>query len=77
MSIAAYRPSSTTAFGAATSGLQAAEARADADVSTIATNGPDVSSMVDLGVQKNTFSALATIIRTTDEMTATTVNLLA
>jgi len=33
--------------------------------------------MVDLGVQKNTFSALATIIRTTDEMTATTVNLLA
>ncbi|MDX6580637.1 MAG: hypothetical protein QOJ47_2186 [Gaiellales bacterium] len=77
MSIAAYRPAATTAFGAATSGIQTAEARADGDASAIATNGPDVSSMVDLDVQTDTVGALATVLRAADQMTAGAVDLLA
>jgi hypothetical protein len=57
--------------------MQAAEARADGDASEIATHGPDVSSIVDLDVQTTTQRALAAVIRAADEMTATTVDLLA
>jgi hypothetical protein len=77
MSIAAYRPAATTALGAATSGMRSAEARADGDATQIAANGPDVSSMVDLNVQTDTVSALASVIRAADEMTANAVDLLA
>jgi hypothetical protein len=77
MSIAAYRPAAMTALGAATSGMQTAEARADGDASEIATNGPDVAPMVDLNVQKNTCGALAAVIRATDQRTGTAVDLLA
>jgi hypothetical protein len=73
----AYRAGSTTAFGAAVSGMQTAEARADGDASQIATNGPDVPAIVDLDVQEATQRALASVIRTADEMTRTTVDLLA
>jgi hypothetical protein len=76
MAIAAIGPYAS-ALTTSASGMQAAEARADSDASSIATNGPDVSSIVDLDVQKDTYSALATVIRATDEMTATTVDLLA
>jgi hypothetical protein len=68
---------SSSALATAASGMQTAEARADSDASSIATNGPDVSSIVDLDVQKDTYSALASMIRTTDEMTANTIDLLA
>jgi hypothetical protein len=57
--------------------MQAAASRVGSDAATIAMNGPDVSSMVDLDVQSDTYDALASVIRTTDDMTATTVNLLA
>jgi hypothetical protein len=73
----AYGAPSTTAFGSAVSGMQTAEARADGDASQIAANGPDVASVVDLDVQADTQRALASVIRTADEMTATTVDLLA
>jgi hypothetical protein len=73
MSIAAYRPAATTASGAATSGIQTAEARADGDASAIATNGPDVSSMV----ETDTVRALATVLRAADQMTAGAIDLLA
>jgi hypothetical protein len=75
--LAAYGVPRTTAFGAAASGMESAEARADDDASNIATNGPDVSSMLDLVVQRDTYSALAAVFRTTAEMTATAVDLLA
>jgi hypothetical protein len=77
ISTGAYRPAAMTAFAAATSGMQTAEARADGDASEIATNGPDVAPMVDLSVQKNTFRALATVIRAEDKMTGTAIDLLA
>jgi hypothetical protein len=76
MAIAAIGPY-PSALTTAASGMQSAEARADSDASSIATNGPDVSSMVDLDVQKDTYSALASVIRTTDEMSASTIDLLA
>ncbi|HEY1478492.1 MAG TPA: hypothetical protein VGF46_00595 [Gaiellales bacterium] len=66
-----------TAFATATSGMQSAQANVDRDASTIAANGPDIDSIVDLDVQKDTYSALATVIRATDEMTASAVDLLA
>jgi hypothetical protein len=66
-----------SALAVSASGMQAAEARAAGDASTIAANGSDVSSMVDLDVQKDTYSALAVVIRASDEMTATAVDLLA
>jgi flagellar basal body rod protein FlgC len=68
---------SAPALAVSASGLQAAQARAASDASTIAANGPDVSSMVDLDVQKDTYRALAVVIRASDEMTATAVDLLA
>jgi hypothetical protein len=76
MAIAAIGPY-PSALATAASGMQSAQARADSDASSIATNGPDVSSMVDLDVQKDTYSALASVIRTTDEMSASTIDLLA
>jgi hypothetical protein len=66
-----------SAYGSVTTGMQTAEARAEGDASQIATSGPDVSSIVDLDVQKDTLKALAAVFRATDEMTATTVDLLA
>ncbi len=75
--LAAYGVPRASAFGAAASGMESAEARADGDASDIATNGPDVSSMLDLVIQRDTYSALATVFRATAEMTATAVDLLA
>ena len=65
------------ALTAASGGMQTAEGRADADAQSIATAGPDVGSMVDLDVQSATYGALADVIRTTDEMTRSAIDLLA
>jgi hypothetical protein len=73
----AYRPALTPAFGAVAGGMETSEARADGDASEIAASGPDVTSIVDLNVQMDTYRALATVFRATDEMTATAVDLLA
>jgi hypothetical protein len=75
--LAAYGVRPASAFGAAASGMESAEARADNDASNIATNGPDASSMIDLVVQRETYGALAAVFRTSAEMTATAVDLLA
>lgn len=75
--LAAYGARPARAFGSVVSGMESAEARADDDASNIATNGPDASSMVDLVVQRNTYSALAAVFRTTAEMNAAAVDLLA
>jgi hypothetical protein len=68
---------SLSAYRSVTTGMQTAERRAEGDASQIATRGPDVSSIIDLDVQKDTLSALAAVFRATDEMTATAVDLLA
>jgi hypothetical protein len=68
---------SLSAYRSVTTGMQTVEARAEGDASQIATRGPDVSSIVDLDVQKDTLSALAGVFRATDEMTVTAVDLLA
>lgn len=75
--LAAYAARPARAFGSVVSGMESAEARADNDASNIATSGPDASSMVDLVVQRDTYSALAALFRATAEMTATAVDLLA
>jgi hypothetical protein len=75
--LAAYGARPARAFGSVVSGMESAEARADNDASNIATNGPDASSMVDLVVQRNTYSALAAVFRTSAEMNAAAVDLLA
>ena len=75
--LAAYGARPARAFGSVVSGMESAEARADNDASNIATNGPDASSMIDLVVQRDTYSALAAVFRTSAEMTATAVDLLA
>ena len=75
--LAAYGARPARAFGSVVSGMESAEARADDDASNIASNGPDASSMVDLVVQRNTYSALAAVFRTTAEMNAAAVDLLA
>jgi hypothetical protein len=69
--------SPTPAFATASGGMQTAEGRADADAASIATAGPDVGSMVDLDVQSVTYGALADVVRTTDEMTRSAIDLLA
>jgi hypothetical protein len=62
---------------AAARGMQAAVRRLDADAQTIATQGPDIASLVDLGVQTHAYSALVQVIRASDELTRSTVDLLA
>ncbi|MDX6570226.1 MAG: hypothetical protein QOH15_2804 [Gaiellales bacterium] len=62
---------------AASSGMRAAEGRIDADAQSIATQGPDVGSMIDLNVQTVAFSALVQVIRASNEMTGSAIDLLA
>jgi hypothetical protein len=75
--IGSYRGAAMSSFAASASGMQGALGRADADAQAIAVNGPDVGSMVDLDVQSDTYGALAKVIKASDEMTATAVDLLA
>jgi hypothetical protein len=65
------------AITAASSGMQEAQQRLGADAHSIATNGPDVDAIVDLDVQTTTVKALAQVIRASDEMTRSVVDLLA
>ena len=67
----------STASTVAVRGIAWASGRLDADASSIASNGPDVRSMVDLDVQTDTVAALAQVIRTGDEMTGSVIDLLA
>jgi hypothetical protein len=73
----ASRPSPASALAVAVDGMQAAEGRVEADAQSIATRGPDVASMVDLVVQSHTYGALARVLRASDEMTRSAVDLLA
>jgi hypothetical protein len=66
-----------SALAIASNGMQAASGRLAADARTIATQGPDVESIVDLDVQTATYAALAKVIRASDEMTRSSVDLLA
>jgi flagellar basal body rod protein FlgC len=72
-----FRSPARSAFAISLSGMQTASGRLDADAQSIATNGPDVGSMVDLNVQTATYAALAEVIRARDEMTRSAVDLLA
>jgi flagellar basal body rod protein FlgC len=69
-----FRP---TALAVSASGMQAAAGRLDADARSIAVDGPDVESMVDLDVQTHVYGALARVIRTSDEMTRSLLDVLA
>jgi hypothetical protein len=71
------RPNPATALGVASSGAQAAEERLGEDAQSIATHGPDVASMVDLDVQTTTVRALVQVIRASDEMTRSLIDVLA
>lgn len=66
-----------SALAVSVNGMQAAEGRVAADAQSIATRGPDVASMVDLIAQSHAYGALARVIRATDEMTRSAVDLLA
>jgi hypothetical protein len=80
MAIAPVGASNMTAssmFASAVSGLQSAEGRFDADAQTIAANGPDVGSMIDLDVQSDTFTAVARVLQTADRMSGTAIDMLA
>jgi hypothetical protein len=69
-----FRP---TALAVSTGGMQAAAGRLDADARSIAANGPDVEPILDLGVQAHVYEALARVIRTSDELTRSLVDMLA
>jgi hypothetical protein len=69
-----FRP---TALAVAAGGMQAASGQLDADARSIAAHGPDVGSMVDLNVQTDVYGALARVIRASDEMTRSAIDLLA
>jgi hypothetical protein len=69
-----YRPA---ALAVAAAGMQAAAGRLDDDARSIAENGPDVEPIVDLGVQRHVYGALARVIRTSDELTRSLVDVLA
>jgi flagellar basal body rod protein FlgC len=73
----ASRPNLASALAVSLTGMQAAEGRVDADARSIATAGPDVAAMVDLVVQSHAYDALAGVIRATDEMTRSAVDLFA
>jgi flagellar basal body rod protein FlgC len=73
----ASRPPLASALDVSSSGMQTAEGRVDADARSIATSGPDVESMVDLDVQTHAYGALARVIRASDEMTRSAIDLLA
>jgi hypothetical protein len=82
--VASIRPADTgparglaSALTVSASGMQAAEGRVDADARSLASDGPDVASRVDLLVESHTYGALARVIRATDEMTRSAVDLLA
>jgi hypothetical protein len=66
-----------SALAISANGMQAAVGRVDADAQALATRGPDVGSMVDLDVQSHTYGALARVIRATDQMTRSALDLLA
>lgn len=74
---AGVRSNPATALDVASSGAQAAEGRLGADAQSIATNGPDVASMVDLDVQTTTVRALAQVMRASDEMMRSLIDVLA
>jgi hypothetical protein len=73
----ASRPDLASALAVSLNGMQAAEGRVDADARSIATEGPEVASMVDVVVQSHACGALARVIRASDEMTRSAVDLLA
>ena len=84
MAVASVVPSSPlsapprgSAIAVASGGLRTASGRADADASTLATSGPDVSAIVDLDVQRDTFDALATVVHANDEMLGSVLDILA
>ena len=66
-----------SAFVISLAGMQSASGRTDEDAESIARNGPDVGSMADLDVEGETYAALAAMLRASDEMTRSAVDLLA
>jgi hypothetical protein len=68
------RPSAITI---ASNAMQGVSARADADAGTIARSGPDVSAMVDLDVQRDSFDALGAVVRASNEMLGSVLDILA
>jgi hypothetical protein len=73
----ASRAPLASAFVISLGGMQSAAGRMDADAESIAGDGFDVGSMVDLDVQTETYAALAAMLRASDEITRSAVYLLA
>jgi hypothetical protein len=70
-------PARPSAITVASNGMQAASGQVDEDASTIARSGPDISAMVDLEIQRDTFVALGTVIRVSDQMLGSVLDILA
>jgi hypothetical protein len=70
-------PTLESALAVSSSAMQTAEGHVDADARSIATQGPDVQSMVDLDVQADAYGALGQVIRASDEMARSAIDLLA
>jgi hypothetical protein len=75
--VGAINMTASSMFATAVSGLQSAEGRFDADAQTIAANGPDVGSMIDLNVQSDTYTAIARVLQTADRMSGAALDILA
>jgi hypothetical protein len=67
----------STAPTVAVRGISTAVGRLDEDASSIAANGPDVRSVVDMNAQSDTLAALVQVIRAGDQMTGSVIDLLA
>ena len=61
----------------AANAMHAVSGRVDADAGALARSGPDVSTMVDLDVQRDTFDALATVVHASDGMLGSVLDILA
>jgi hypothetical protein len=66
-----------SAIAVAANAMHVVSGRVDADASTLARSGPDVSTMVDLDVQRDSFDALATVVHASDGMLGSVLDILA
>jgi hypothetical protein len=70
-------PEPPSAITIASNAMQVVAGHADADASTLARSGPDVSALVDLDVQRDTFAALGAVVRASNEMLGSALDILA
>ena len=70
-------PARPSAITVASNAMQDVSGRVDADASSLARSGPDVATMVDLDVQRDAFDALGAVVRASNEMLGSVLDILA